>query len=719
MRALAVLFLLAGVSAAAQAPVQVVDPAKGLTLSNDYARFEFAPKTMGLTAMLSQASGANHLSPAAAGDAAPPVLWELSLGRGTLAKPLDSAYRPCDYARIEPTPTGGRRAVMEWNDMRWWLEDRAVTVRVTVELPPDSGIAQWRIFVENRSDYWGLRTVAFPIVKGFPASGAYDIARPVFGAGGNLLKKWTETVRGRHPSGSWPMQFISFEGAPGAVYAGTRDSDGRAKDFVIEPGKQLSIVHHPENSSEAGSGWPDFYPVEFGVFKGSWIEAARHYRDWALKQKWAAAGKLSQRRIPALIANAAFWVCESWLWKDPPRAAAPSSNMAEWVQKKQGAGDDGAPTDPHELNQPLLAAAEQMGVPTALHWYNWHQMTFDNNYPHFFPERKGLSERVKELVSRGILVMPYINGSSADMNIADWDKFAPAAIVDEAGGFRHHLYSQTAGRLLTMCPTQSLWQTAIAGLVERLVGEIGVNGVYVDQVSAMEHELCYNRAHGHPLGGGRYWTDGNRDLMRKVRNVAERSGRDVTITSEGADEVFLDLVDANLTWSQATDWEIPLMQVVYSGYTLWFGSPVDYTQSDDLFRFAQGQALIDGRQNGWMNLRLFDPSKYESKTTFLKECVKTRAAFGRYLTYGQLVEPVAPLDPLPTFTSDVFGWNKKHRGSAPVAEGRLWRAEDGARAVFFANYTDARVEFRYRVGGVERKQALAGASVKVVELGKN
>jgi hypothetical protein len=218
--------------------------------------------------------------------------------------------------------------------------------------------------------------------------------------------------------------------------------------------------------------------------------------------------------------------------------------------------------------------------------------------------------------------------------------------------------------------------------------------------------------------------DGNRELLRKVRNVADRAGRQVTITSEGADEMFLDLVDANLTWAQPTDWEIPLMQVVYSGYTLLFGSPCDYQQSDRFFRYGQGQALIDGRQNGWMNLRLFDP-KHERKVQYLKECARTRAAYGKYLTYGQFLEPVSPLDAVPTFSEDVFGWNRKHRGSAPVAEARLWKAEDGGLAIFFANYGDERVRFRYRVdparfggkrGAIEHTESLEPASVKVVEL---
>ena len=83
-------------------------------------------------------------------------------------------------------------------------------------------------------------------------------------------------------------------------------------------------------------------------------------------------------------------------------------------------------------------------------------------------------------------------------------------------------YAEASGRLLAMCPSQEMWRQTIADLVDKLVGEEGVNGVYVDQVSAMKADLCYAKDHGHPIGGGRYWADGNREEMRKIRNAALR-----------------------------------------------------------------------------------------------------------------------------------------------------------------------------------------------------
>src|SRR3990172_1247852 len=105
----------AGLFAAHAQNLQAIDPAKGLVLPN------------------------------AAG---PRLLWEIVLGRGTQTRTFDNNYKPCNYAALEKT-LSGERAILEWNDLRFHLEDRVVTVRVTVDLPRDSGVAEWRIFVEN------------------------------------------------------------------------------------------------------------------------------------------------------------------------------------------------------------------------------------------------------------------------------------------------------------------------------------------------------------------------------------------------------------------------------------------------------------------------------------------------------------------------------------------------------------------------------------------
>jgi hypothetical protein len=141
------------------------------------------------------------------------------------------------------------------------------------------------------------------------------------------------------------------------------------------------------------------------------------------------------------------------------------------------------------------------------------------------------------------------------------------------------------------------------------------------------------------------------------------------------------------------------MQMVYSGYTLFFGSVCDYTKSDNYFRYAQGQAFIDGRQNGWMDLGLFKP-EYQRKVDFFKQCGKQRLNTLKYLVYGQLLDPVIPSKEIETYTDNGFGWGmyeKQRSAKIPCAEARLWKSEEGTLAIFFANYVDKKIDFEYKI----------------------
>ena len=101
---------------------------------------------------------------------------------------------------------------------------------------------------------------------------------------------------------------------------------------------------------------------------------------------------------------------------------------------------------------------------------------------------------------------------------------------------------------------------------------------------------------------------------------------------------------AILTWAQPTDREIPLMEMVYSGYTIFFASPCDITKSDRFFCYAQGQAWMDGRQNGWMSLDLFFKPENHLKADYLRACGRLRVATKPFLVYGRLLGPVEPLE---------------------------------------------------------------------------
>ena len=80
-----------------------------------------------------------------------------------------------------------------------------------------------------------------------------------------------------------------------------------------------------------------------------------------------------------------------------------------------------------------------LGVPIGFHWYSWHQIPFDNDYPHYFPAKPGFAEAVRDLQASGVYVMPYINGRLWDTHDRGREDFEftrralPAATKDEQG----------------------------------------------------------------------------------------------------------------------------------------------------------------------------------------------------------------------------------------------------------------------------------------------
>jgi hypothetical protein len=298
-----------------------------------------------------------------------------------------------------------------------------------------------------------------------------------------------------------------------------------------------------------------------------------------------------------------------------------------------------------------------------------------------------------------------------------------------------------------MCGSQAPWQDVVEKLAEDAKKQYGATGICIERESAPFPELCFDPAHLHPLGGGSYWARGNRELLQKVKNAALRNGGNMVVTTEGAAEVFFDLSDANLLRSKPSGREIPLAQMIYSGYALFLGSSCDYTKSDNYFRYAQGHALIDGRQNGWMDPGLFKP-EYKVKADYLKQCGKYRVNALKYLVYGQLLDQVLPLKKMATFSDDGFAPdsdNKQLTREVPCAEARLWKSEEGTLAIFFANYTDQSISFPFKIdpadfgypkgkwqtreiglksdestgtytGAIDRTEILGPGRIKVIEL---
>jgi len=630
-----------------------------IVLANDIVRYEFEAERMGFAGMTDLTTGVNHIQTIDGKRA----LWELTFCHGSRKRSLSSTQVPCTSYDIKEFPDGLRRASFEWLNMDWDKEKGAVSVRITVDLPRNLGIAEWRIWVNNNSDIWGLYQVDFPKCNGYLKSGEYDIAVPRRNWG-KLFKSCSKKMSYKYPHGwSMPMQFMCAMKGTNAVYMAAHDPRAWDKTFTIDPGKEFCIRTNVENMAVPGSDHKDPFPVMMGVYRGSWMEGCKTYRKFAITAPWTSEGRISQRTsMPQALKDIGLWML-----------------VGNYIGSQGGTLE--------EKNKPLIDAQNYFDVPIAAHWYNWHQIPFDTHYPNYFPTKPGIPDQARDLVSRGLVIMPYINGRIVDISNDDFDEYFPHCAKDRVG--KH--YVETYGNKVKqapMCCYTEFWQDKVTQIVERLAEEVGVNAVYIDQIAAGGPVLCFDKSHGHPLGGGGWWVDGYRKMLKKVQKVAHSKGRDIIITTECAAEPFMDGVDAFLIWIKPDERSIPMITAVYSGYSIYFGSPAWFQHGDRAWIMAQGRAFLWGSQNGWMRLELFKP-EHSKKAAYLKNIGKYRIAAKKFLTFGELVNLIKPTNSVKTITET---WpdhgNNFRTATLPNIQGSIWKAEDGTLGIFLANYLE-------------------------------
>jgi len=351
-----------------------------------------------------------------------------------------------------------------------------------------------------------------------------------------------------------------------------------------------------------------------------------------------------------------------------------------------------------------LRFKEALGVPVGFHWYSWHQIPFDNDYPHYFPAKEGFVEGVKELQEAGVQVMPYINGRLWDTHDRQTNDFEftrlalPAATKDWKGNPYVETYGSKEAdgqpvRLAVMCPVTHTWQERVHDVVLRLFQECGVRGVYIDQVAAAKPEWCFDAAHGHPLGGGSWWTEqGYWPMLERIR---DDKPADRMLTTECNAEPFLRWFDGYLTWHWQYDGQVPLFPAVYGGAIQMFGRAYRGGPTKDLaLRMKAAQQLVYGEQLGWLNPGIVGEAE---NFAFFRQAVRLRWNFRRYFYAGQMSRPPRITGTLPEVTAD-WQW----RGTWPVTTSALmagaWHLPSENKIVLlFANVSDqaltARVDY--------------------------
>ncbi len=625
-------------AAAISAPCFGADTAR-IVLGNDHLRLEFQRPHMGLAAMVDLAAGIDHISASPATRA----LWSLTLKAGPGAEDtvtLASTDAPCTSARAK----GRTTAIFRWSGLRIEDDTGAIDVRVRVDLPPDSGIAQWRIWVDNASATYGLWEVTFPELSGYLQPGQYDIAAPTVNWG-ILSKRVTGEVAILYPHGySGTMPFMCATRGDHSVYMAAHDPGASRKEVRLTPGGRFHVKALAENMGVPGSDHYAPYPTALGVYEGDWLAGCKIYRKHALGTHWMKGRRAA--REEASLRDVALWMRVGDETPDVSR---------EW----------------------LLKAQEYFDVPLGVHWYFWHSNPMDDVLPDYLPPKPGYAAAWRDLVDRGFVVMPYINGRQLSETAAEFDRYEPYLCRNADGEVYDEKYADDVDH--PVCPYTDAWQDRIAEICIG-IAKAGANAIYLDQVSGEPPTPCFDASHGHPLGGGRWWVDGYAEMLHKCR----RAGKGVALTGEFPAECYG--FEGFLVWTTRVASSIPMLAAVYSGTNrVYFGTNTFLSYTDRAWIMREGRDFLWGTACGWFNPRVLLQPEHATKAQFLRKIGKMRVAGREYISYGELVGLID--HPSQTVTEE---WPSHGAGKVtlPSVQGSIWKARDGSLGIFLVNYLE-------------------------------
>ncbi len=599
-----------------------------------------------LSSLKDRSSGRSLLTGSADGS-----LFVLRAKRGSELLESSGARLGCDLVR-----RGRSSMEIGWTELELADSRCNVSIRVSAHA---SGLVSAGLSLRCNPPL-ALWEVDFPVLEGLVPEGA-TLHTP-YGYGKSIPYVDGITYRGTYPSHQCTMQFMAWNAGPSSVYLGCHDpaSSTKTLEFLDHP-PRFRVTLPIAGAGQAISRYKVPHPTLMGVTPGDWYDAAQIYRKWALRQRWCRAGPLRSRHMPSRFKQVALWCLAS-----------------------------GAP---EEVVDKALEFRSYFGVPLALHWYVWHQIPFDDHYPEYFPAKPGFKEAVDKLDKAGVLVMPYINARLWDPATESWrleGAQAAAAKTSELANYVEVYASKVP--LSPMCPATSLWRNKIKSIVTRLARECGVHGIYLDQIGAAAPKPCFDSAHGHELGGGNWWVEGYRTMLREVRQDVAAINPDFFITTESNAEPWNDLLDGLLMCNSTEGQLAPIYPAVYADIIPTFGAYIFRSDLENTwsFRVKISQMFLWGTQLGWLGFDVLEPG-FRSEAEYLKALAQVRSSTD-YLSGGEMLRP-PPRDPsVATVDAEWELWGRKWPVHLPVAQATTWRGADGSIGVLACNMGDRATE---------------------------
>ena len=486
---------------------------------------------------------------------------------------------------------------------------------------------------------------------------------------------------------SWPisMQYFAMYGKSGGIYVATEDGKAGAKLFRYsckEEKCNLTITFPAIGAGMAGNSFEPYGKCHWRAFSGDWYDATEIYSEFVQREAtWLP--EINENGRPDLaerFKKVPFWISDYIPNTEYQRENKPMNLSA---------GSD--IYDKDYWYQAPIALQKELGVPIAYHVYNWHEIPFNIEYPHFMPARKEFTDRIKELQDNNIYVLPYINAIAWEMNDSEAEHSLNfentgrhLATLKEDGEYFIEKYPQTTksgkgSHLASMCGSCETWHKLMQELSRKMEAELNIDGIYYDEVSASPAVPCFNREHNHLPGGGNYRVEGYGAMMEKINKDKPKENFSF---SECNAEAYMKQFDGFLTWMWVARGEVPAFATLYSGYIQMIGRCTIGNKKDDFefFKYCTAKSFLCGQQLGWCKADIVYSSKHME---FIKNAVRVRYEYTDVFNSAKLLRPPSVKSDLPKLVTKAGLWF----GGDIVSEQVLvssWKYRNNSKILIFA-----------------------------------
>lgn len=605
----------------------------------------------------------------------------------------------------------------------------SLKVRVTIRCPQDEPFTYWHLAAEHETD-WIIEWIDYPNVvvpNDLTATGGTGKLVWPFNEGvliEDIALRESGFLRYKEPNypsrgidgifpAIVPSQFMAYYDEQGGLYLGAHDAEGHVKCIEFYPegdGIRLQFRLYP-----GGGAYEMTYEMVLGVFDGDWHDAADIYRTWyESNAKHRPLPIAENKQLP------------DWYGDSPVVVTYPVRGRHDMDVMEPNKLFPYLQAMPH-----IERLAEAFGgriMVLLMHWEGSAPWAPPYVWPPFGGE-EALRSFVDRLHESGHLLGVYCSGIgwTEQSNLVasynrkeqfDRELLAEAMCLSPTDELPYSDICTGQRRGYDMCPEHPFTVETMVSEVKQMI-DIGIDYIQAfDQNHGGTSYFCYSKSHGHPPAPGRWQTEAMNGLFHRLRDVADRAGRQVLFGCESASaEPYIPELmfnDARFNLNYFIGSPIPMYAYIYHRYINNFmGNQViaheafEHDRSPDnlLYRLAYSfhagdMSTVVLTENGditwnWGVGPDSELPEQQSVITLIRNMNEWRTGTGKpYLHLGRMVKPL----PVAGVKHQRFAMKGGRELAVPAVLTSRWEADDGSQAQLFVNYTREEQEFCVSLG---------------------